>query len=518
MADSKQFVINKFYGGQVRDDKSKIIGSAFNMEEIDIFTNGDYFQAEQIFSADSMPASTEIYAHVAAPTDIVYGYGKETAGNKVRVVSVASGGASAPSTFSTLFTSADATNLAYTPSPLVHFTTSEDTQGYLYFLTNASGTIKVGRFKINGGTDFITTDSASAQMTLTGLTGSFDNCSMRVIFGELMIMNGKFIAKIDKDGVFTNAAFTLPSDWIATDICPVSDVAVVLSRNVNRLANLSRGYWWDLSSLTQFDDQFDLPIGGPQWIVNQKETIKMFCAINGRGRFYQLSGAFPGAVPLELPGLGFINIAAETSTQKISPPKTVGKKDNILYFGVYKTDKTGLYALGQLDSDKPTALLLSKRFSTGDYSTHLPIGVLIHGPNFYASYFDGTNNVCARCATNNSPNRSSNAVYESLWLDAGVPLSNKAIDNIFITTYPLPASTAVVASLATDYSSSYTALTRPDGSTMNGTSDVIGFFNANSIPQKVARIKVALTSSTTNSPKVTSVGFTANIHKEPATK
>ena len=69
-------LINKFYGGNVRDDKATITGGAFNMEEIDIFTNGNYFQAEQIFSSDSLPASTQAFAYTGGSDDVTYGLGK----------------------------------------------------------------------------------------------------------------------------------------------------------------------------------------------------------------------------------------------------------------------------------------------------------------------------------------------------------------------------------------------------------------------------------------------------------
>lgn len=242
----------------------------------------------------------------------------------------------------------------------------------------------------------------------------------------------------------------------------------------------------------------------------------MMCAINGRARFYKLSGAFPGAVPLELPGLGFLNVGAETSTQSISPAKSVAKKDNILYFGVFKTDKSGIYALGQLDSDKPEALILSKRFHTTDYSLHKPTAVFTQGPNFYAAFVDNTTASTMRCESNNSPTRSSNAVYESLILDLGNPLVHKTLDMLYVATYPLAASTSVSTAVATNYSSSYTTLTRADGTAMNGTNDTVGVFNGNNYKGKVHRIKVSLASSTTNSPKVTAIMPSFNMHKEPA--
>src|SRR5690606_26903468 len=141
-------------------------------------------------------------------------------------------------------------------------------------------------------------------------------------------------------------------------------------------------------SATQVDDSFDLSTGSPQWIFNDKENVRILCAHNGSARLYQLSGAYPGAVPTQLPGIIIRNVATDTSTQPVSTSKMVSTKDNILYFGLNKTDKTGVYALGQLDADKPVALTLSKRFHTSDYAKHTAIALYIQGPNFYGAFDD----------------------------------------------------------------------------------------------------------------------------------
>src|SRR3990167_10921839 len=118
-SNTTEKIISLFYSGIQRDEKSKVIGGAFNMEEIDPFANKDYIQAEQINSADAMPASTEIYAYATGDDDTVYGYGKRTdAGNQVRLVSVASGGTDNPGSFANLATSTDATNIATLVSDL----------------------------------------------------------------------------------------------------------------------------------------------------------------------------------------------------------------------------------------------------------------------------------------------------------------------------------------------------------------------------------------------------------------
>lgn len=514
MAISEQSkIIKTFYGGITRDEKSKINGVASNIEELDIFTNADYIQAEQIFTADSLPASSEAYAFTSGNTGIAYALGKETSASKVRLFSVASGGASNPGSWATLITSADTTNLSYSVSPIQYFSTTEALPNALYFVTKtAANVVKLCKFEISAGTDFTVVG------TLTGLTGSYDRISMKVIFGELYITNGKYIASVDKDGVFTNDKFTLPNEWTSVDIIAVSDVAVILGRYVDRTVNFCKGFWWDLTNATQVDDSFNIPSGGPQWMVNHKENVKICTSINGTTRFYQLSGAFPGAVPLELPGLVLTNSGTEGATQPISASKMVAEKDKILYFGLYKSDKTGVYAIGQLDSDKPIALLLSKRFATTDYSLHAPTALMILGSNYYGAYVDNGTASTVRCETLNSPSRSSSGVYESIVIDGGEPTVDKNLFQVVIPCQPLPASTDINVSVAPDYGS-YTEIFRSDGTSLNTTNATIGLFDStHTVNNKTWKIKVQLVSNTTSSPKVTGVGFSYNIKSKMASK
>lgn len=507
--EQKIKTIRDFFAGIIRDEKSKIVGAASNIEELDIFTNRDYIQAEQIFTADALPATTEIYSYASGPDSTVYGYGKETGASKVRIVSVASGGADNPGALATLFTSADATNLAYKISPLVFHRTTEAVTDWLYYITKASSTILLRRVKTTGA------DEATVG-TLTGLDGTDDRLSMKVLFGELIITNGKKMAKVDKDGTFTEDAFTLPNDWVAVDFIAVSDVCVILSRYLDKSVNYCKGYWWDLTSTTQVDDSFNIPSGGPQWIYNHQEEVLMLCAINGKARFFKLSGAFPGAVPQEMPGIELTNVGLEADQTPVSSSKMVAEKDKVLYFGLYKTDKTGVYALGKLDSDKPRALILSKRFHTSDYSLHIPTGLFILGPNFFGAYSDNGTATNTRCESRNSPNRSSQGIYESIVIDDDSPNTDKKFEGIYVSTQPLPASTDVDVSAGVDYGS-YTEIFRGDGTSLNTTSALQGWFLIKFSKQnKVIKIKLKLISATTSSPKVTAVGVKMVKQKVPA--
>ena len=498
-------IINSFYGGIVRDDKSNVMGACSNIEEVDIFSNKDWVQAEQIMTSDTLPTGTEIYAYCNDDSDYLWFYGKETVAGKVRLGYNTTGGADNPGSFATAFTSADATNLATLISPICYHKTSESNTNYVYYIAGASVTWYLKRYDITAGTE-------SSVGQLTGLNGSFDRPVMKRFYGNLYILHGQFVAKVDDTGTFTEKAFTLPKSQKSVDIIPVSDVSIILTRNVNKYVNETVGYWWDLSSANTFDDRFVINMGGGQWISNWREKIIVFCAANGIGRFYQLASPNAGAQVIELPGGRLLtNIGVETSTQPISSPKMLSQKDGILYFGVLKTDKTGIYALGQLDFNSPVALILSKRFATSDYSLHKPTALLVHASNYYGAFNDGTNNLISRCAGNNSPARSSNAIIETLIEDFGTPIQKKELSRAYLIAYPLTTSTSLDLYVAPDFGS-YTQIKRADNSVFNTLNGLLGLFRPTAFNNKyVYKAKVAFTSNGVNSPKLRGIGLRAVI-------
>jgi hypothetical protein len=103
-------------------------------------------------------------------------------------------------------------------------------------------------------------------------------------------------------------------------------------------------------------------------------------------------------------------------------------------------------------------------------------------------------------------------------IDDGDPQVDKVFSDFYVSTKPLGASTSVALSVDTDYSGTYTALTRPDGTAFNTSGGVQAIFKGMFANKKVCQIKVALTSSTTNSPKVTCIGFKVEKQNLPASK
>jgi len=562
-------IFDAFYGGIQKGDKPNIAGAVSNIEEVDIFTNKDYIQPEIIMSPDALVGGiktislgsggtgytvddvitvvqsggangtitvntvdetgailaytllapgtnysiangltvtggtgsgatinilaidSEIYTFDIDAADTLYGYGKETTHNYVRIFSLPNAGSDNPGNWSTLFTSTAVG--VKTNGIILHHEITEggEQKKYLYYIS-VGNTLK--RYGPLGASP-----AESTVGTLSGLVNATDKTWGIRLFGELYIGNGQFIAHIDDNGIFTEKKFTLPNGWYGVDAIGLSDRMLILCQNVNSRLNYSMIYQWDLVATTQFDDSITIPMGGPQWIVNHKEIIRVLCASNGIAKIYQLSGSYP------IETHTIYNVATETAGQAISPVQTKTVKEGIFYFGIYKTDKTGIYALGQVDEGKPVALVLSKRFDTTDYSKHKPIALFIIGQNFYAVYNDDGINRISRCEGNNSPTRSSNAVMETIWYDAGDPIIEKDIANVYLVSYELPTNTSLKLYLAKNHGS-YSEVKQPNGTNFNN--GEYGFYKAEEFKNlRNIKIKVAFTSNGTFCPKLKAIGL-----------
>jgi len=484
-------IFDAFYGGIQKGDKPTVAGAVSNIEEVDIFTNKDYIQPEPIMLSDSLPSGSELYAYDVDASDTLYGYGKETTNNYVRIFSLSSAGSDDPGSWSTLFTASS--GVAKSNGIILHheITESGSQKKYLYYISDKNTLKRYGPLG--------SSPSESTVGTLSGLSASTDKIWGIRLFGEIYIGHRQFIAHVDDNGVFTEKKFTLPNGWYGVDAIGLSDRMLILCQSVNPKINYSMIYQWDLVATTQFDDSITIPMGGPQWIVNHKEVIRVLCASNGVAKIYQLSGSYP------IETHTIYNIATETTGQAISPVQTKALKEGILYFGLYKTDKTGIYALGQVDEGKPVALVLAKRFDTTDYSKHKPIALFISGANFYAAYDDNGTKKISRCESNNSPTCSSNAVVETIWYDAGDPIIEKDVINAYLISYDLPTSTSLKLYLAKDFGS-YSEIKQPDGTVLS--SGNFGFYKAEGFKNiRAVKAKVAFTSNGTNCPKLKAIGL-----------
>lgn len=567
--------INKWMGGISHNDKSDIVGACLNCEELDIFTNPSFIQPETIFGSESVSSpltsvtssgttatatSTNqhglttgdsvtisganeaayngtftvtvtngtvfTYTMLSDPVDTatgtivatystarkVLGYAVDDSDTAYMLTSSQDGDAmiwklttasvTDPGSWVFLF---ESTNDAH-PNGNIIWHKWDDGSSYLYYPTVSGSTVTLRKLLISGPTE-------SSVGTLAGLDGTGDRVPMIRLNGELYVGNGKYIANIDDDGVFTGTNFTiaLSTGWEVVDFDPIGDELMLLCRSTEDSKNVSKIFFWDKTASTGSNDEINIPMGGPQIISNHSEVVRVFCAKNGILRVYELLGK----LPVETHKLD--SIATETSAQAIIPCQTKFIKDNILYFGLWKTDKAGLYAIGQAGPRLPVALVLSRRFDTSAYTAHKPQAAIAFGPNFYLSFDDNGTSDIKRIEGNNSPTRSSNAVYESIVIDAGSPEYNKEWRGFILNAKSMPSSCSIVFDIRTDNASSYDSNATQ---TLNSTNDYVDVGGASgmtgdrfwyreltSVVGRLAQIKLSFTSSTTTMPVLYSIGI-----------
>lgn len=495
--------INKLYtqwfGGIVRDDKATGPGQMSNVEELDILENANFVRPTQIFSADTFPANITPIAYTVDDADVGYALCYDNS-NHIVICTKSNASANTPGSWSTLTTLSSDTYNILSPIQYHKVTESGTVNKYVYFV---SGTNTLKRYGPLGGSPTLSTVGTLSQ--LVG-TGSYDRIAFRRFYGTLYIPIGQYVSQVDDNGIFTEKKFTAPFDVYCLDIAPASDVAVILCRYSDRTLNMGIGYWWDLVSPTTFQDHFDIPMGGPQWIYNYKQTIIWLCAFNSYMRLYQLSSPNPGATVIPFPNVYLTNVALDADTQPVSPVKSTFTWDDKFYFGLNKTDKTGIYAIGKLDYKYPIALWLAKRFNTTNYALHQPTAAFAIGQNFFASYSDnGTQTGVSMLAA--SAARSSKAVIESTWQDNGQPVNYKDLMKAYMINYPLASGCSLSLSVAGDYGS-YVTLTTAGGVAASILNAVRAIFRAISLHSKTCyKFKVSFTSNGANCPILTTVAM-----------
>lgn len=377
---------------------------------------------------------------------------------------------------------------------------------YLYLVTGTNGLMRLGT--VPSSTNESLTDLAGTTMALPGLGYSND----RIVFirhgGELHVLNGQYVSTIDETGVFVQKAFTLPDGWSGISADIVGSYMAILARNINNGMNSSRLFWWDLTATTGVLDEVKIPSGGPQIIVNYQEIPLIFCAQNGVLYIYALINKYPQLIKK------LYNIKTETTTQAIIPSASKFTFKDTIFFGLWKTDKTGLYQLGRFDVESGFALLLGKRFSTSSYSAQIPYAAIGAGPNMYVSFDENGTSAIARMLGDNSPTFSSNAIIETIQIDAGKQEMNKEWASFVAVSKPLAANCTITIDARVDNATSYdtnatSALTSSNDQIHDGgTADTYWKRDWTSVLGRVLQTKISFTSNgSTARPTLVSLGI-----------
>lgn len=375
----------------------------------------------------------------------------------------------------------------------------------LYYVT---GTRQMVRAEITDSTspvafsESINDIAGTNELTLPGLTGDNDRIPMIRYNGEGFVGHGRYIGRIGTDGVFTPYAFTLPNGWQAVSFAPHLKNLAIMARPVSG-DNFTKIFYWDLAATSGALDETLIPTGGAQIINTWNESLWVICARNNKLSVYMIVDKGSKLMP----GMSIGSVATETTTQPVIPDATKFVNGKAFYFGLYKTDKSGLYAIGQVEPGRPYALVLSKRFHTSDYTLHTPYASISVGDNWYASFDDNATASVAK-GEGTSQTRSSNAVYETIWIDLNKPETPKEWLGFLVGTKPIPANCSIVVDSKVDNASSYdtesdyTLSSSNDQADSGITADTFWEREWISVIGRAIRVRLAFTSSTTTKASV----------------
>lgn len=497
--ETKTFRLRPFFGGSVIGERDQRIGVCQNVEEFDIYSNPDYMEPETIFTAGDTNIANGAWDFTNDGTNI-YAIGSDGGGTPVpRIWKRANGMASGVG--STTFGSGgyfDDTGQTINYDTFLECHEWADGTKHLYYVTGTGSLRKYGN--IAGS------PSVSAVDTLTGAANANGRLPSMIREGELLIGHGSYIAKVDDTGTYTDKAWTAPTGWKVVDMEIVADNVAILCSQPSLNAGQSAIFYWDGIATTGFVDFVYIPTGDPQMIVNHAESLRVFCVsktttTSGLLRIYEMAGKKPFLTHQ----LDNVDCDYNTPTGAFNwavSPRCKFIANNILYFGVAKTDKSGIYALGQAQDDKPLALSLSRRCHTTDYSNHYPIAMTGVNRDLLLAFYDSNPTATWRhmYLPYSTATRSSNAVYESIHMDFGQPEVPKTIDEWYAVTSPMPASTSVVLSgRVDDFTAAYS-----QSATFNTTSNTFNKGRA-LFRGKAFQLKIAATSNGTSKPRIYAV-------------
>ena len=489
----------EFYGGIQRDDLSNVGGGASNVEELDILENANFVRPTKVLSPDTLPANTSFHSYCEDPLNgDGYAVGSDNnSSTDVQVFQNLRIASTNPSGWSSVGSSTGLISVPISASTCHYEVESGATSIIptlaIYFVANGN---HIGKWTSAG--NCVTTPMVLS----TFVSGTMSHISFREIAGITYICAGNNVSTIDAGSPstganFNEAAFPLPFGYVAIDICQAGEYFFVLASSSNLLTNKSYIFVWDGVSGT-YTDQIPIPMGGPQWLYNFKQTITICCCANGIMQLFYLSAPTIGAIVHKYPNIRLTNVQPDDQTQQgmggtgahgntfvapVSPAKSVFVKDDILYFALWKFDKTAIYALGQLDTKYPFALWLAKRFSTGDYSQMIPYAAYCFGSKIFASFQTGywtqaNNATNASFCDPATASRSSQAVFTSTWLDDGAPMNPKVLEKMYATAYPMPAGCSISIGVAYDYGTNFTVIKQNSISIMNILNAIFAIFSS----------------------------------------
>lgn len=300
--------------------------------------------------------------------------------------------------------------------------------------------------------------------------------------GDLFICNRDRLAMVDFNHVFTSDAVRIIPGNSTTCLVATDEDIIFGSANDN---DAEEGYLWAWNTLLKaWRKRKRIPVKGVNALVISEIMIAQ-AGINGEIFFSNLVQQQP---IIAFPGGGQVN------------PGGVTTKGNLAMFGVFGSDRCGVYSYGRTRTNRSFALNFDYVLSHGKL-TGIEIGaVKMVGRNLLVSWRDGTTFGVDVEDVVKAP-----AIFESLDFDGGQQFMEKLFEHIKIKTRPLPAGTSVRMRFRMNKSGDWILAKLGNGAesfnTANGTEAI---FNVNEVGE-IYEVRCELSPSGNNSPEVLSI-------------
>lgn len=356
---------------------------------------------------------------------------------------------------------------------------------YLMWATNTS----IAR-KLLQGVD-ITPDSGTARWTdaiadwRTTLDPA-DYHTMRQACGSLMIANGNFLAKVDYDGTFNNAALNLRPGHLIKAIEERDDYVILGSY---RKDNSEEGHIWSwITTATNWIQKKRIPVKGVNALINTEMLL-----LQGGADGELFFSDFVNATPLH-------GIIGGGQTE----PDGVSIEDDLAIFGIYNGDNPGIWSYGRKRKNRPHALNYDYRLAqTVAGSSISTIAAVVMADGLLMASWGTTDGSTSEYGVDSvSFTTKATAVYEGLEFDGNSPHLKKMFDTVKLILSPLVSGTSVSVKYRTDKQTSWQYAVMGSGGTTFSEADAVETIFSIGKPAAIYEVGVELNPTGNNSPEV----------------
>lgn len=258
---------------------------------------------------------------------------------------------------------------------------------------------------------------------------------------------------------WTDAALTLPSNYIITSLCEYGNYLAIACRPAYSGAGPSKVFLWDMIS-ADVTEVIDFP--GDLYAIENLGNILV-----GVSKYVASNSTFPSKIILTQYNGATTKIFKKIPVSIASVPAIVGqqKVEDRFYFGLTASsfggstnDYTGLWCIAKNEDGQFAVTLDTLPSNTANLASQMK-GFFVIQEYTYISFLDSTNSdAFAITKTNDAATYDATSILETQKYNGGNSSMTKEIVGIAVMTEPIPSGGSYTVKMKRDAESSYTTV------------------------------------------------------------